>query len=72
MLLGKLQQQEKGVAVGGMGVGTRLSLVDQTLREERLQKNGKVGLGFHGHTSHLLSIRSRARPINSGQADKYQ
>jgi hypothetical protein len=72
MLLSKLQQQLEGVAIGGNGVRAGLSLADQTLGEKRFQEDRKVAIEFHDQASHLRSIRSLARPISSGQADRYQ
>src|SRR5262249_19588003 len=72
MLLGELQQQAKGVAIGTNGMRTRLPLIHQAVSEELFQQRGERDRGLHDCFSQYSSNRLTASPINSGQALRYQ
>ena len=72
-LLRMVQKQSKGVAVTRDGVWARLSLADETVNEERLQKSGKRWGGAHGAGSRSdCSTRNSAWRSSSGVAVRYQ
>src|SRR5215468_6504385 len=68
----ELEQQAEGVAVGADGVRASLSLLRKTLCEEALQQCRKTGHRFHRAPSQCFSRRSRACPMSSGRALRYQ
>jgi hypothetical protein len=69
LLFDEPEQEAEGVAIGGHGVGARLTLGHQPLGEERLEGGGQRA---HGRTSVACSRRSAASPSSSGAADRYQ
>ena len=71
-LVRKFQQQAERVAIGRYGVGTRLSLLQQALREEPFQERRQRGVAGHGRSSQRCSTRRITSRISSGQALRYQ
>ena len=67
--LNKSQQQTECVTIRGHSARTGLALVEQTIREKRLQRWRERA---HGCTSSVISRRHAAKANNSGEADRYQ
>ncbi|MNC86866.1 hypothetical protein D3C83_25520 [compost metagenome] len=69
VLLHKLEQQPKGVAVGRDGVGTGPSLFLQSFGEKRLEHRREHG---HRRAPGPCAARAAASSSNSGVAVRYQ
>src|SRR6266516_7135436 len=71
-LLRKLQEHPECVAIGTDRMGTDLSLLHESLREETFQKRSKLRIDCHGRFSQRRSSRIIASRISSGHALRYQ
>jgi len=70
--LRELQKQAESVPIGTDSVGTRLSLIHESLGEKTFEQEGERRSRFHIRFSQCSSSRFTAKPISSGQALKYQ
>jgi hypothetical protein len=70
-LLGKLEKQPEGVAIGTDRVRAYLPLPYQAFEEELFQECGKTRR-IYDESSQCFSMRLTTNPINSGQIVRYQ
>jgi hypothetical protein len=66
---GEADEEPEAGLVGGDGVGAGVALADQAVGEEGLEGGGERA---HRGAPKRASSRSAARPISSGEADRYQ